>query len=177
MTDVIENRQAVKWTRKELLGRVLWSAVAILFRYSPRQFWAWRRFLLRSFGAKIGKQVHIYPTVKISIPWNISIEDYTAVGDNVILYALGDITIGASATISQNAHLCAGSHDYRDPAMPLTKPPITVKKGAWICADTFIAPNITIEEGAVIGARAVVVKNVPAKTIVAGNPAKKIGVR
>ncbi|MEP4705396.1 MAG: putative colanic acid biosynthesis acetyltransferase, partial [Hyphomicrobiales bacterium] len=97
--------------------------------------------------------------------------------DNVILYALGNITLGKSVTISQNAHLCAGSHDYRDAAMTLTKPPITVGEGVWVCADAFIAPNTIVGERAIVAARAVVVKDVAAKTIVGGNPAKKIGLR
>jgi len=175
--DVVSNRQARKWTRRELAGRVLWRLAHPLFAWSPRQLWGWRRFLLRLFGAKIGKNVHVFPSALIAIPWNIAIDDEAAVGDGAILYSLGPITIGRQATVSQYAHLCAGTHDYRDPTMPLLKPAITVGAGAWICADAFIGPGITIGDMAIVGARAVAVKDVETGMIVAGNPAQVVGDR
>ena len=141
---------------------------------SPRQIWGWRRFLLRLTGAKIGRNAHIFPNVKITIPWNLSIGDDAAVGDGVTLYALGPITIGERATISQGAHLCAGTHDYRDPAMPLLKLPIDVGADTWICADAFIGPGTVIGSSVIVGARAVVVSDVADEMIVAGNPAREI---
>jgi putative colanic acid biosynthesis acetyltransferase WcaF len=94
-----------------------------------------------------------------------------------MIYNLGPITIGEQVTVSQQAHLCAGTHDHTDPAMPLLKPPITIEDQAWICADAFVGPHVTVGEGAVVGARAVAVKDVPEWTIVGGNPARKIGQR
>ena len=176
-TDVAANRRARKWTRKELLGRVLWSLAHPLFALCPRPFWAGRRGLLRLFGARIGRNVHIYPSVRITIPWNLTIEAEAAVGDRAILYALGPITIGTRATISQGAHLCAGSHDYRDSTMPLMKSPITIGAGAWICAEAFVGPGVTIGEGAILGARAVAFRDVPAVTIAIGNPARTLKTR
>ena len=133
--------------------------------------------MLRLFGAQVGADVHVYPTVRITIPWNLTLQDGCAVGDHAVIYALGSINIGARATISQYAHLCAGSHDWRDPAMPLLKPTIEIGADAWICADAFIGPSVKIGDGAIVGARAVVMKDVAPKTIVAGNPARKIGER
>jgi putative colanic acid biosynthesis acetyltransferase WcaF len=129
------------------------------------------------FGARVGAKAHIYPSVRIAIPWNLDIGERAAVGDRAILYSLGPIRIGAAATISQGAHLCAGSHDYRDPLMPLIKPPIAIGAGAWVCADAFVGPGVTVGEGAIIGARAVVMRNVVASSVVAGNPAREIGRR
>lgn len=172
--DVVGNRAARKWTLREQLGRILWGLAKPLFWISPRPLWAWRRFLLRLFGAKIGRRVHVYPNVRIAIPWNIKIGDYSAVGDRAILYALGTITIGSRVTISQNAHLCAGSHDIDAPTRPLTKPPIFIKDDAWICADAFIGPGVSVGSGAIVGARAVAVKDVAARTTVVGNPARKV---
>ena len=172
--DVRSNRAARKWTRRENAGRVLWALAHPLFAWSPRPLWAWRRALLRLFKAQIGIDVHVYPSVRITMPWNISIEDGSAVGDRAILYALGPITLGRATTVSQNCHLCAGSHDYNRADRPLTKPPITIGDGAWICADAFVGPNVSVGDGAIVGARAVVVKNVPARTVVAGNPAREI---
>lgn len=85
--------------------------------------------------------------------------------------------IGPRATVSQGAHLCGGTHDWRDPTMPLMKPPIEIGADAWVCADAFIGPDVTIGDGAIVGARAVVTKSVARGLIVAGNPAREIGKR
>jgi putative colanic acid biosynthesis acetyltransferase WcaF len=176
--NIAANRAAQKWTRREQVGRLLWAMVYPLFRLSPRPyFWGWRRAILRSFGAKISRDAHIHPTVKIAIPWNLFIGEGAAVGDHVILYSLGPIRIGARSTISQGAHLCAGTHEWRDQTMPLLKPPIEIGADVWVCAEAFIGPGVTIEDGAIIAARAVVVKDVAARTIIAGNPAQKIRTR
>lgn len=172
--DVAANRSAVKWSSKQLAGRVLWHVIQISFALSPRPLWAWRRVLLRLFGAKIGRDVHIYPTVRITIPWNLSIGDQAAVGDRAILYALGPITIGKRATISQNAHLCAGSHDTTRSDRQLIKPPIVIGADAWVAADAFIGPGVRVGEGSIVGARAVVMKDVDEGVVVAGNPARMI---
>lgn len=178
LPDISSNRNARKWTRRELAGRLLWDLLrGPLFAWTPRQVWILRRIVLRMFGAHIGSDVHIYPTVQIAIPWKLSIGAESAVGDRAILYSLGKIEIGSQTTISQGAHLCAGSHDYRFSDLPLTKPPIVVGNGAWVCADAFIGPDVTIGHGAIVGARAVVTKDVGAYQIVAGNPAKLISNR
>lgn len=170
--DVIANRAARKWSRREQAGRVLWALAMPLFRLSPRTFWGWRRVLLRAFGAGVGQGVHVYPTTRITIPWNLVLGDGCAVGDHAILYALGHITLGPRATVSQHAHLCAGSHDLTHPARPLIKPPIVIGADAWIAADAFVGPGVTVGDGAIVGARAVVVKNVNSGHVVAGNPAR-----
>jgi len=175
--DVAANRTALKWTRREQLGRLLWALAFPLFRLSPRPCWAWRRLLLRAYGARIGTDVHIFPTVRITIPWNLEIGDAAAVGDHAILYALGPISIGPRATISQYAHLCAGTHDIARADRPLLKLPIAIGADAWICADAFVGPNVRIGENTIVGARAVVMKDVGSSIIVAGNPARKIGTR
>lgn len=172
--DVSANRRAHKWSRREQIGRVLWSLAWPLFRLSPRPMWGWRRSLLRLFGARVGRHVHVYPTVRITIPWNLALEDYCAVGDRAILYALGPIRIGARATVSQGAHLCAGTHDITDPARRLLKPPIIIGDDAWICAEAFIGPGVTVGDRAIVGARAVAMKDVPVGVIVVGNPAREL---
>lgn len=174
MPDIAANRASRKWTRKEQIGRVLWALIQPLFRLSPRPLWGWRTALLRVFGAQIGRGVHIYPTVRIIIPWHLNIGDEVAIGDRAIVYALGPIHIGAQATISQNVHLCAGGHDYTNPAMTLTKPEIMIGTGAWVCADAYVGGGVTIGDGAIVAARGVAVRNVPSGAIVGGNPAKLI---
>lgn len=176
--DVIANRRMRKWTNLEILGRVMWEYLgAPAFALVPRPLWAVRRALLRIFGARVGCDVHIYPSVRIAIPWNLVIGERSAVGDRAIIYNLGMITIASAATISQGAHLCAGTHDYRQAEFPLVKAPISVGPGAWICADAFVGPTVTIGARAIVGARAVVTKDVADDAIVAGNPARVIGKR
>ena len=170
-TDVTTNRAARKWTPGQQVGRVLWACAWPLFRLSPRVMWGWRRMLLRAFGAKVGENAHIYPSVRVTIPWNLEIGDQAAVGDHAILYALGPIRIGARATISQYAHLCAGTHDWRDPSMPLVKSPLEIGEDAWVCADAFVGPGVKVGEGAILGARGVAVKDLAPRTINGGNPA------
>jgi putative colanic acid biosynthesis acetyltransferase WcaF len=169
--DIRRNRDTEKYSPKELLARILWGFAQPFFKYSPRIFFGWRRFLLRLFGATVGQHVNIYNSAVIYMPWNLKIGDWSAIGEHACIYNLGKITIGEKVTISQRAHLCAGTHDYSDPAMPLLKPPIEIKDLVWVAADAFVGPGISIGEGAVVGARAVVVKDVEPWSVVAGNPA------
>lgn len=172
--DVTANRKTRKWSRREQAGRIIWALAQPLFALSPRPFWGWRRMILRLFGARIGQKTNIYPSVRITIPWNLDLGDYCAIGDRAILYALGPISIGSRTTISQGAHLCAGSHDVSRPDRPLVKAPITVASDVWIAADAFIGPNVNIGRGAIAGARSVVVRDVDPGCVVVGNPARII---
>lgn len=171
------NRTVRKWSNRELLGRVLWSVVSPLFKFSPRLCWGWRRWLLRVFGAKIGKEVQIYPSVQVFIPWNLEIGDWSSVGFDAVLYNLGKMRIGQRVTVSQRAHLCGGSHDYRDPTMPLLKSSIDIGDDVWLAADSFVGPDVSVGNDAIVGARAVVMKPVPAGAVVVGNPGRVIRFR
>ncbi len=172
--NIAENRKIRKYSRKEKIVRAIWMIVYPLFRFSPRPFFGWRSLLLRMFGARVGCNVNIYNSALIYMPWNLEIGDWSSIGEYAFVYNLGKVVIGRYSTVSHRAHLCAGTHDYADPAMPLLKLPITVGDKVWLCTDSFIGPGVNIGEGAVVGARAVVVKDVPPWTIVAGNPAKPI---
>ena len=170
--DIQSNRAATKYSRSEIFRRILWAVGQWLFRFSPRPFFGWRRFVLRCFGARIGAHVNTYPSTRIYFPWNLTSGDWSAIGEDVLIYNLGPVTLGEKVTISHRAHLCAGTHDHAQPDLPLLKPPIEIKDQAWICAEAFVGPGVTVGEGAVVGARAVVVKDVEPWTIVAGNPAR-----
>ncbi|MEM9471091.1 MAG: putative colanic acid biosynthesis acetyltransferase [Pseudomonadota bacterium] len=115
----------------------------------------------------------MYPSVRITMPWNVTVGDYSAVGDRATLYALGPITLGSRVTVSQGAHLCAGTHDWRAPDRPLLKPPISIEDDSWICADAFVGPGVKVGSGAIVGARAVAMKDVRPGAIVVGNPARE----
>jgi putative colanic acid biosynthesis acetyltransferase WcaF len=174
MLDIYKNRIARKYSNKELIIRVFWGIGKLFFTNSPRTSFQFRNYLLKLFGASVGKSVHIYPSAIIYMPWNLTIGDNSAIGEDALIYNLGKITIGNNATISHRSHLCAGTHDYTDPTLPLLKPPINIGDNTWVCAQAFIGPGLTINEGAVVGAAAVVTKDVEAWTVVAGNPAKFI---
>lgn len=174
MLNVEQNRRARKYSLGELTRRLLWTLAQPLFRFSPRPCFGWRRFLLRCFGAKIGRSVHVYPSATIYLPWNLEAGDQSAIGERALIYNLGRVTLGARVTISHCAHVCAGTHDHTKPDFPLLRPPIMIGSEAWICADAFVGPGVTIGEGAIIGARAVAVKDVRPWSIVIGNPAREI---
>ncbi len=155
--------------------RVLWACLQPFFRWSPRPCHGWRVMLLRWLGAKIGQRVQIYPSARVMFPWNLAIADDVIIGWEVRIYSLALISIADNVLISQGAHLCAGSHDHRQPNYPLVLKPVTVESGAWLAAECFIGPGVTVGAGAVVAARSVVVRDVPAGVVVAGNPARQVG--
>lgn len=159
---------------KRLIWVFCWST---LYRYSPTPLHAWRSFLLRLFGATIGKGAHPYPRARIWGPWNLVMEPYSCLANDVDCYCVAKITLGTHATVSQYSYLCTASHDFRDPLMPLISAPITIGKEAWVAADVFVGPGVHIGEGAVVGARSTVVSDIEAWKFVAGNPATLRGDR
>lgn len=176
--DIAANRGACKFSRFELAGRVLWGIAWPLFRLTPRPFfWPWRVFLLRMFGAKIGRKVRINPSARVFLPWNLTIGDYATIGSGANLYSVGPIRIGARATVSQYTHICAGGHDPSSTTLDLTRPPISIGEDAWVAADAFVGPGVTIGRGAIVSARAAVFANVDDMVIVSGNPARPQGFR
>ncbi|WP_396166215.1 putative colanic acid biosynthesis acetyltransferase [Flavobacterium sp.] len=133
--------------------------------------------ILKCFGAKLEWSSHVYASVKIWAPWNLEIGAYSSLGPKVDCYNQGKIIIGENTVISQKTYLCASSHDYNLKDFPLVLKPILIGSGIWIAAEAFIGPSVIIGNNAVVAARAVVVKNVDANTIVGGNPAKFIKTR
>lgn len=161
-------------TLKNRIGRLSWGIVRVfLFRpFAGRIFNRWRIFLLRCFGAEIGAHCSVYASVHVWAPWNLTMGDYVAVGPGAELYAVDRITIGSMVTISQRAYLCTASHDISSLLKPLTHRPIIIGNYTWIAAEAFVGMGVTIHDGAVVGARAVVTKDIPGWSVVAGNPAR-----
>ncbi|MFT5705897.1 MAG: putative colanic acid biosynthesis acetyltransferase WcaF [Oceanospirillaceae bacterium] len=172
--NIKENRTTQKYPTSTQIKRVLWSVGKVVFRLIPRPFYKPRRAILRLFGASIGAHVNIANTANIYFPWNLKVGDWSSIGEHAYIYNLGQITIAEKTTISQRVHLCAGTHDYHMPTLPLLTPPIVIGEQVWVCADAFVGPNVSIDDGAVIGACSVVTKNVATWNVVAGNPAKFI---
>ena len=160
--------------RSALWVQLWWIVEALLFNTSPQVAYGWRRWLLRQFGATLGEGVMLRPSMRTTYPWKVTIGDHAWVGDNVVLYSLGEIVIGANAVVSQNSYLCAGAHDYTKPDFPIFAKPIHIEPEAWLAADVFVAPGVTIGRGAVVGSRSSVFSDLPAMMVCFGSPAKPI---
>lgn len=165
------------YPRSEVLRRWLWLLVqSTLFRWSPRPLHGFRAWLLKLFGADIPVpgQVVVFPTARIVFPWKLSLAPRSMVGPHVNLYNLGPIRLEFGANISQHCHLCSGTHDFTRWEMPLVTRPIVVGPNAWLGADVFVGPGMTIGELCVVGARSVVVKDLPPRTVCAGSPCRPL---
>lgn len=160
---------------KNRIRRLFWNFIYILlFRYSPKPFHSYRSMVLRLFGAKVGKGVHVYPKVVIWAPWNLELDDGCGIANGVNLYSQDKIVIGKRAVISQESYLCAGTHDYTKQGFPLYTRPIIIQSEVWVAAQSFLHPGITVGEGSVIGARSVVTKDVPSWKVCSGFPCNVI---
>ncbi len=158
--------------RSAIIVQLWWLVQATLFRLSPQPMYGLRRWLLRAFGARVGRGVLVRPTASVTYPWKVSIGDYAWVGDDVVLYSLGEISIGNHAVVSQKCYLCAATHDYQQPDFPIFARPVVIEDECWIAADVFIAPGVTVGRGAVIGARSSVFADVPPMMVARGSPAR-----
>ncbi len=117
----------------------------------------------------------MHQRARIQIPWRLTLHDRACLGDRANAYSLGEIEIGSNATIAQEAYLCTGTHRFDDPVRPLQTSKIMIGEGAFVGARAFIMPGVSIGAGAIVGACAVVTKDVPANTVVVGNPARTTG--
>lgn len=161
------------FTLKHRLFRAIWAVTWTLFAsWTPSPMHGWRRFLLRLFGAKIASGAHVYSSARIWFPPNLEMESRSCLGPRANCYAMDRIVIGPDAIVSQDAELCAGSHDIGDPEFRLIANPIFIGERAWIAAGAFIGPGVTIGAGAVLGARAVTFKDIPPWEVHVGNPAR-----
>lgn len=153
----------------------LWGIVALLFFRTSLQFmYGFRNFLLRLFGAKIGKNVLIRPSVKITYPWKLEIGDNAWIGEETYLYNLAEIKIGKNAVISHRSFLNTGGHDYNKTTFDIFAKPIVIEDEAWVTSEVYISPGVTIYKGAVIGVRSSVFNDMPAEMLCYGSPAKPI---
>ena len=154
--------------------QIWWAVQKIIFNNTPQFMYGLRTLLLRFFGAKIGKNVLIRPSVKITYPWKVSIGNNSWIGDDVVLYSLGEIRIGENSVISQKSYVCTGDHDYNDENFRIRSKPTIIEDEVWIATDCYISPGITIGRGSVIGARSSVFKNMPSNYVCIGSPCKPI---
>lgn len=160
-------------SRRNIIGRALWSVVYMfLFRPTPRPLHRWRAFLLRLFGATITGKVRVYQSCRIWAPWNLVMHPGSCLGDHVDCYCVAPVVLYENALISQYSFLCTATHDYRRRSNNLMSAPIVIGANAWVTADVFIAPGVTIGEGAVVTARSSVFSDIDAWMVARGNPAR-----
>lgn len=160
--------------RSALVVQLWWLVQSTLFALSPQFMFGWRRFLLKLFGAEVGANVLIRPSVRVTYPWKVKIGDSVWIGDYAELYSLGEIEIGSDVVISQKSYLCAATHDYNKVSFDMIDQKIIVEDQAWLATDVFVAPGVSIGRGALIGARSSVFSDMPEGMICIGSPAKPI---
>jgi putative colanic acid biosynthesis acetyltransferase WcaF len=154
-----------------------WLVQSTLFRWSPQVAYPFRAWLLRLFGARVGRNTVIRPSVQITYPWKVSLADRVWLGDEVVLYSLGEITIGHDSVISQRSYICAGDHDYQDVRFSIRGRPVSIGNQVWVATDCFLAPGVKIGDGSVIGARSSVFCDQPPGRVCLGTPCRPIRAR
>ena len=163
--------------RSSFSVQLWWICQSTLFGCSPQFMYKWRVFLLRSFGARIGSNVLVRPTARITYPWKVSIGNNSWIGDDSVIYSLGEIDIGNDVVISQRSYICSATHDYNEISFGMIQKRIKIEDQCWLATDVFVGPGVTIGEGAVIGARSSVFKDVSEYTVSRGSPCVVVSMR
>ena len=160
--------------KSKIVVQIWWIVQSTIFGLSPQFFYGWRRFLLRTFGAKIGKDVLIRSSASFTYPWNVEIGDYSWVGEECVFYSLGRITLGENVALAHKVYLNTGGHDYTRDTFDIFAKAIVVEDECWLTNDVYIAPGVTIGKGTIIGARSTVLNSLPGGKVCVGAPAKPI---
>jgi putative colanic acid biosynthesis acetyltransferase WcaF len=158
-----------------ILKRCLWYVVNFLiFKSSWLPVSGVKIVLLRMFGASIGKNVNIKPSVNIKYPWRLFIGNYVWIGENVWIDNLDDITIGSNSCISQGAMLLCGNHNYKKESFDLITGKIILEEGVWIGAKAIVCPGVTCHSHSVLSVGSVATHDLEASFIYQGNPALRV---
>lgn len=154
------------------LLRVIWMLSWLIFaRFTPPPLHRWRRLILRAFGAQIGLGARVHGSASVWLPSNLELGNKVLIGPGVRLYNQGRISIGAKSVISQRAHICASTHDLRDPLFQLVLRPVTIGRQCWVAAEAFVGPGVTMGDQAVLGARGALFSDAVPAGVYSGNPA------
>ena len=166
------------FSKKQKIVLQIWRIVdALLFQTSLTTLSQWRVFLLRLFGAKIGKGCYISPKAKIYAPWNVEMGNYSSIDDYAYLRSTGKIIIGDYVSIAMYVHLVPGGHDIRSRGFENNASFVKLDNGAFLGADSFVGRGVTIGQFAVLGSHAAAYKDIPENSVAVGIPAKVIGER
>ena len=166
------------FSRRNRAARALWIVTwKLLASWTPPPCKGWRRMLLRLFGAKLHPTANVRSSARVWWPANLEMGAYSSLGPDVICYNVARVTLENGASVSQRTHLCTGGHDIDDIDFPLVARPILIGRNAWVAAEAFVGPGVSVGEGAVLGARAVTVRDLASFTVYAGNPARAIRLR
>ena len=160
--------------RSAVVVQLWWLVQASLFAWSPQFAYGWRRALLRFFGAQVGPGVLLRPSVRITYPWKVVIKEHTWIGDDVVLYSLGDIHIGRHAVVSQGSYVCAADHDYHEADFPIRARPVRIDDQVWVGTRVFVGPGVHIGQAAVVGACSTVFANLPPAMVCLGSPCRPV---
>lgn len=160
--------------RSKLMVQLWWTVQSTMFSTSPQFFYGFRRFLLRLFGAKIGKGVLIRPTARVTYPWFLEVGDHSWIGDDTVLYNLAPIRLGSHVALAHGVYICTGFHEIDKPSFDIGAAPVVIEDEAWLANDCFISPGVTVGHGAVVGARSTVLKDMPAGMVCVGHPCRPI---
>ena len=166
------------WPRWLQVVLIFWRISWLIFcRWTPKFLNPWRILVLKFFGAKLTGIPFIHSSARIQMPWNLKMGNRACLGEKANVYSLGKIKIHEGATVAQEAYLCTGTHDFSDANLQLITQEITIFPHAFIGARAMVMPGVKIGKNAVVGAMTVVTKDIPPNHIVAGNPARQIGLR
>jgi putative colanic acid biosynthesis acetyltransferase WcaF len=163
------------FTLRNRLYRLTWNVTwTLLAAWTPASMHWWRCWLLCRFGAKIAPTAIVYPSARIWSPANLEVGEFACIGPQVKIYSMAKITFAPYALASQGAHICAGTHDIEDVNFQLMTRPIIIGFRAWIAAEAFVGPGVTVGEGAVLGARGCTFRDLDPWTVYIGNPAQPV---
>ena len=176
LENIVNNRYQINYfSFSNKIYRVLWALFYfIFFKYTPPQLFTYRSLVLKLWGSKIGANVRVYPSAKIWSPKNLSIGNGASIGPRALIYNQGHIAIGELSIISQDVTICASTHDYTKKSHPLITKDVTIGSKVWLCAESFVGPGVSIDDGVVLGARAVAKKNLTQWMVYDGNPCIQI---
>ena len=169
------SRTAPSFSIGNRIKRLIWGITyQILIRFSPTFLKRYRVLIYRFFGATVADTANIYPKARVWAPWNLVLGEHSCLANDVNIYNQAKVQLLNHALISQGAHICTGTHDYESVQFNLIARPILIGRHVWVASEAFIGPGVTINQGAVVAARAVVFKDLEEWTVYSGNPAKKI---
>jgi putative colanic acid biosynthesis acetyltransferase WcaF len=155
-----------------LIVEAAWFFIGLpILRSALVPFSGLRSWLLRLFGAKIGKGVQIKPGVRVKFPWYLEVGDYCWLGEDLWIDNLAQVVIESHSCVSQGVYLCTGNHDWTTPNMKLFRKPIRCGRGSWIGARSVVCPGVSVGAGAIVAAGSVVTKDIPPMEVHGGNPA------